>query len=131
MITFEIPGRIQPKQRPRFSKGHTYTPKKTMDYEKHVKQSYPYDLMMTGQLKIKIIIYYEVPKSASKALVEEMLAHNIRPTGRHYGDLDNGIKTLLDALNGVTYEDDSQVVEIIARRYFGEYNKVVVTLEEA
>jgi Holliday junction resolvase RusA-like endonuclease len=54
MITFEILGRIQPKQRPRFSKGHTYTPKKTMDYEKHVKNSYPYDLMITGQLKIKI-----------------------------------------------------------------------------
>ena len=29
------------------------------------------------------------------------------------GDLDNYIKTILDALNGVAWDDDSQVVKII------------------
>jgi Holliday junction resolvase RusA-like endonuclease len=35
---------------------------------------------------------------------------------RRHGDLDNTLKALLDALNGLVYRDDSQVVEILARR---------------
>lgn len=36
--------------------------------------------------------------------------------GRRIGDLDNFQKVLLDALRGVAFVDDSQVVEIHARR---------------
>lgn len=38
-----------------------------------------------------------------------------RPAKR--GDLDNAIKVVLDSLNGILYEDDSQIVEIHALRY--------------
>jgi Holliday junction resolvase RusA-like endonuclease len=131
MIRFEILGRVQPKQRPRFSKGHTYTPKKTLDYEKHVRDAYPSDYKFKGQVKVKIIIFYEVPKSAKKDVAKQMLSHTIRPTGRHFGDLDNSIKSILDALNGLAYDDDAQVVDILARRYYDKEAKVIVELEEA
>lgn len=36
---------------------------------------------------------------------------------RRRGDLDNILKATLDALNGVAYRDDEQVVEIHAHRY--------------
>ncbi len=36
---------------------------------------------------------------------------------RRIGDLDNTLKVLLDALRGVAYVDDSQVVSIEAQRY--------------
>lgn len=36
--------------------------------------------------------------------------------GRKAGDLDNYIKVLLDALKGILYEDDDQVIEIHAIR---------------
>ena len=36
---------------------------------------------------------------------------------RRSGDLDNRIKTLLDSLNGIAYNDDSQVVELHAYRF--------------
>ena len=42
-----------------------------------------------------------------------------RPQRR--GDLDNRIKVLLDALNGIAYEDDGQVVELHA--YLGDDKK--------
>lgn len=35
---------------------------------------------------------------------------------RKTGDLDNALKVILDALNGIAWEDDSQIVEIHARR---------------
>lgn len=37
-----------------------------------------------------------------------------RPAKR--GDLDNTLKVILDALRGIAYGDDAQVVEILARR---------------
>ncbi len=39
----------------------------------------------------------------------------VRPIKR--GDLDNSLKVLFDALNGILWEDDSQIVEIHASRY--------------
>lgn len=43
-----------------------------------------------------------------------------RPTKR--GDLDNSIKVLLDALKGVAFVDDDQVVELTAARHDDKAN---------
>ena len=48
------------------------------------------------------------------------------------GDLDNRIKPTLDALQGIAYADDRQVVEILARRFVDKDNpRVEVTVEAA
>lgn len=48
------------------------------------------------------------------------------------GDVDNRIKQLLDALRGVGFEDDKQVVEITARRFEDKANpRAVVTVTPA
>lgn len=41
---------------------------------------------------------------------------------RRSGDLDNRMKVLWDALQGVAYDNDSQIVEIHARRYDDKRN---------
>jgi crossover junction endodeoxyribonuclease RusA len=41
---------------------------------------------------------------------------------RKAGDLDNKIKVCLDALNGIAYHDDNQIVEIHAYRYDDKAN---------
>ena len=43
-----------------------------------------------------------------------------RPQKR--GDLDNLLKVILDALNGIAYDDDAQIVEIKARRFDDKSN---------
>jgi crossover junction endodeoxyribonuclease RusA len=49
---------------------------------------------------------------------------------RKSGDLDKRIGVLLDALQGVLYANDSQVVELIARRHDDKNNpRVTVTAE--
>lgn len=51
---------------------------------------------------------------------------------RRVGDTDNMLKVLQDALNGVAWEDDSQVTEIHAYRMDDKENpRVVVRVEEA
>ena len=34
------------------------------------------------------------------------------PTAKNFGDLDNFLKAVLDALNGICYVDDRQVVQV-------------------
>jgi crossover junction endodeoxyribonuclease RusA len=46
--------------------------------------------------------------------------HLYRP--RRAGDLDGRLKVLLDCLNGIAWEDDSQVVEIHAFRHEDKVN---------
>ena len=47
------------------------------------------------------------------------------------GDLDNFIKVSLDALKGYAYDDDKQVVEIVARRHDDKKNpRLVVEVTE-
>ncbi len=43
-----------------------------------------------------------------------------RPAQR--GDLDNSLKVVLDALKGIGYMDDSQIVKIIAQRFDDKEN---------
>jgi crossover junction endodeoxyribonuclease RusA len=51
---------------------------------------------------------------------------------RKSGDLGNRIKIVEDALNGVVWVDDSQIIELHARRFDDKANpRVEVTVEEA
>ena len=50
-------------------------------------------------------------------------------TSRMWGDVDNHLKSVLDALNGICYVDDAQVVEVTGRKCHGE-PRVLIELEE-
>lgn len=57
------------------------------------------------------------------------VCRNIKPDSRNYGDADNHLKTVLDALNGVCYRDDSQVTQAEITLQQGAPS-VTITLEE-
>ena len=51
---------------------------------------------------------------------------------RRIGDLDNTLKVILDALKGIAFEDDSQVVRIEANRNDDAANpRAIITVEAA
>ena len=135
MREFKIPGKVQAKQRPRFSKsGIVYTPKETRVYEDFVRVCYsdyanqyqwePYD----GQLRAEIEVFIQVPKSDSKLNKQAKIIGEIRPTTKP--DCDNLAKSILDSLNGWAYRDDKQVIELSVKKFYAEQSEVKVKLME-
>lgn len=131
MITFEIPGKPQPKQRARTVTGHSYTPERTVLYENWVRLCYGDRPKLTGPVVATIMLLYEVPKSYSGARRKRCLAGEEYPTGKHLGDVDNVAKSILDSLNGIAYHDDSQIVRLRIAKLYAKESKAIVALTEA
>lgn len=136
MYEFEIPGEIVGKARPRMNTytGIAYTPTKTKYYEYLVKRAFQDKYgcidLIPGDIAVKIIIvaYFNIPKSTSKRKCEQMLKDEIRPTKKP--DIDNITKIILDAMNKFVIYDDTQVVELIVKKYYAKTPKVYVKVEE-
>lgn len=129
MISFNVNGKPVPKERPRLSKFGTYTPKRTVEYEKLVRDKYIENngCMFTGPLIVSIVVVVEVPKSYSKIQKEKALNGDLKPVNRP--DLDNIAKSILDSLNGVAYEDDSYVCKLIIKKLYGKENYVNIMID--
>lgn len=130
-MRFEVFGEVIGKGRPRFTKqGRTYTPKKTLDYERAIKRAYlnKYTYLSKKSLRIKICAYLEVAKSHSKVKKQKMLANKLQCTKKP--DADNIVKVVLDALNKVAYQDDTQVVELVAIKRWSNESRLKVIIEE-
>jgi Holliday junction resolvase RusA-like endonuclease len=113
-----------------------YTPKETVSYENLVKYIYQSEVGKSfgsdQPIRVLIVALFEIPKSTSKKRAELMRAGEIRPTkgGRGNPDLDNIAKAICDALNGIAYHDDAQVVDLKVVKYYSDTPCVTVTIEE-
>lgn len=134
MRSFTIYGDPQGKQRPRHGKGFTYTPKATISYEQEIKQAY----MMAHRnehmfeqgtpVAIRVTACMQIPASTSKKKAALMKCGEIRPTKKP--DWDNIGKIVTDALNGLAYYDDAQVVDAHVVKRYAERPMVTVEIEE-
>lgn len=118
-LIFSVEGDPVGKQRPRFSRGHTYTPKKTADYEKLIADKAKEAMGLTEPLETPVAVYiyinHAIPASYSKKRKEACLNRLERPKKP---DLDNVAKAFLDSMNGIVYKDDVQVVSLhVTKRY--------------
>ena len=52
-----------------------------------------------------------------------------RVTSRNFGDIDNHVKAVLDALNGIVWTDDSLIVELHAFKHSGE-PKIIIEVNQ-
>ena len=121
-MEFIVEGEPQGKARPRFSRksGTVYTPAKTAKYEKEIRDSF---LAAGGKLipegsyvLVTIDAYFEIPKSYTKRKRLACERNINRPDKKP--DIDNVLKVVLDALNGVAYVDDKQVIGVICRKWY-------------
>jgi len=130
-ITLTVPGEPRGKQRPRWSKHGTYTPKETVNYETYIKElfvlKYPDFVPLETPLSLRLIVYLTIPKSASKKKKMLMRSNVIRPTKKP--DLDNCIKEI-DALQGLAFKNDNQFIEIIAAKFYSNKPGLRIIIEE-
>ena len=129
-VTFVVEEACQAKQRPRVNRqtGRIYTPNATHKYEKKVKEAYGDNPPFSGFIKIKITFLFKIPKSYNQKQRSAALEGNLRPTK---ADIDNYIKSILDGLNGIAYEDDRYVYSIEAEKKFAEESKTIIEIEGA
>lgn len=135
MITcFMVPGRPQGKARPKVNTytHRAYTPTATKNYETAVRTCYmnaapPGERLHAGSVRVQIMAYYPIPKNWNKAEKRAAMAGEKLPEVKP--DLDNCAKAILDALNGLAYEDDSAVTDLTVCKRYAEIGHVVVRIE--
>lgn len=131
---FEVPGKIIGKGRPRLNSytGSVYTPTRTKDYETLVEQyfllKYPKFKPFEGRVQVEISAFFEIPKSTKKADKELMLENKINPTKKP--DIDNIVKIILDAMNGIAFKDDTQITKLNIEKSYAMQESVKVRIIE-
>ena len=94
VCAFTVPGSPVPKARARVVKGHTYTPRQTVEAEERIghflKVRYPHLQPSTARLRVELVFRLK----------------GVR------GDSDNFCKLVMDALNGKAWVDDKQVDQL-------------------
>ena len=110
----------------------TYTPKKTKDYETVIREQ---AVLFMGEEKtletpvsVSIEFSMPMPKSTAKKLLEAHLNGSIRHTKKP--DLDNLAKAVLDAMNGVVFLDDSQIVKLTLSKRYSKLGNIQIFVSE-
>lgn len=120
-----------PKGRPRMTRaGFTYTPKRTKDAEKEIawqaKQEWAGE-PLEGAVSVIVTFHVQMPKSWSQKKRNE---HSGAFCAKKNGDIDNYMKLVFDALSGICFIDDSQIVEVMAGKVWAQDGKIVLMIEE-
>jgi Holliday junction resolvase RusA-like endonuclease len=136
-VSFTVPGIAVAKGRPKFARRGqhitAYTPEKTVSFENLVKDRAANAMknqrltMTAGPVQAVVNIYLPIPKSWPKKFKEMALAGQVGMTKKP--DMDNIIKALFDAMNGIIFKDDSQVVFAMVRKIYSMTPYTEITIE--
>lgn len=135
-VVFTVPGQPVGKGRPRIGKvgnhARMFTPAKTVSYESTValaaQQAMAGAPLIHGPASAVLRLTLAIPASWSRKKQEQARAGAVLPTTKP--DADNVVKAIFDAINGVVWRDDSQVVELTLTKVYGSTPGVSVRIEE-
>ncbi len=129
MIQFTVYGTPVAQGRPRFSSqggfARAYDPKKSKDFKKYVKlvaAEHRPKKLFEGPLQLFIRVYKPTLKNFSKKKLAAAESGELRPVTKP--DVDNYVKGIKDACNQILWKDDSQVVELLASKWFSEKPRI-------
>lgn len=108
-----------------------YDPEKVKNFKKELSQLarlHYRDEPLDGALEIEVSFYRPVQKSISKKERARRLSGEHRPTVKP--DLDNYIKSTLDALNGILWTDDAYIVDLHAHKYYSDRPRIEITVRK-
>lgn len=135
MIELTIPGEPVAAGRPRFSTAggfaRAYDPPKSRQYKKYiqtlaesVKPAEPLEMPLTVTIKA----YMGIPKSKPRKWREAAAIGLQMPTKKP--DADNIARCVTDAVNGVLWRDDSQIVRLTVSKHYSDEPRVEVTITD-
>lgn len=138
-LFFKVPGKVKAKQGFKIGRRGQYACaipwKDCVDYANWVKQcfttAYPQHLPSVFNdkpIKMQINVFFEIPKSYSKKKKTDCLSHKIRPTIKP--DYDNIAKNIGDALNGIAYPDDKQIVSGTVNKFYSDTSYVEIEITD-
>ncbi|HAR6121593.1 TPA: RusA family crossover junction endodeoxyribonuclease [Staphylococcus pseudintermedius] len=115
--------------RPRFRNTgrfvQTYMPTKYTKHKEYIAKQMP-DLKNEAPIKVTVEFHFPFLKSWSKKKCERIKGHfkETKP------DLDNLLKTVLDAGNQKLWKDDNQIVELHSLKKYNEIPHTKIVIEE-
>jgi len=135
VIRLTVPGKPRAWQRARLAKGgrHHFTDDKTRGAKKSVAWAYRMALpgwshCKEGPVRLWVTAYFPIPLRTPRALRAKMETETVWYP--HKSDWDNIGKLPSDALNGIAYIDDCQVVDGRVLKYYSPQPRVEIELEE-
>lgn len=135
VISFVVYGEPVAQGRPRATtiNGHArmYDPAKSHDYKDYVRlvaSEYAPEKLLEGAVSLELNVYLPIPKSFSQKKQRDAEKGLIRPTKKP--DMDNYIKGICDALNGVIWKDDCQVIHLIAEKLYSFRPRIEIVIAE-
>lgn len=115
--SFIIYGTPKPKKRPRVYRWSTVNPSKNDEMEAAQQLSELSDCFpLSGQIKVTLRFFKNPPKATPKWKLPLMEEKIIRPNKSP--DLDNYVKLILDAFNGILWEDDRFIVQVDSSKFY-------------
>lgn len=133
-LTIHYSGKVVAKERPRMAGGRTYTPPKTVAFERSVAVAgrAAMEQAKLSRFAHPIIAHLRIMEATPQSwgVVDKALAMAgvICPS---QNDMDNQIKAIFDGLNGVVYKDDSQLTQLFAIREYGPAAGFVLNISPA
>mgnify|MGYP004666351575 CR=1 FL=1 len=138
-VTFRVPGKPHGKARAKTVRNrstgnsHSYTPESDLLYENYIKNQFlnhakGFYLERGKPVSLSIIARFLPPKSTSKKRQLDMLEGREMPLKKP--DMDNIVKVVADALNGVAYHDDTQIAMVVAMKVYSAVEGLDITVEE-
>ena len=136
MVTFKLDADPVGKQRARYARRgnfvQTYTPDKTRNYEALLKEAAIEAMGSSEPLETPVSLYLyirvPIPKSFSKKKVQDCLNGLEQPMKKP--DSSNVLKSVEDAMNGVVYKDDCQIINHHMTRVYSTLAGVDICVKE-
>ena len=126
---FEIFGVPAPQKRARFHRigkfVSTYDPQR-VDKKKiqwQLRSLYREEPIKTPVI-VEVLFGLPIPQKTSKVKTRQMLQGDIVPMKKP--DIDNLLKFILDCLTGILFDDDSQIIEVKAKKFYSETPRTVI-----
>ena len=109
-----------------------YTPKKTANYESLVAicglGAMGFKMAIDCACRMDLVLYMPIPKSWSLKKKKLAIDGKIYPTSKP--DSSNVLKAIEDALNGIVYLDDSQIIEHSMKKIYSEDPRAEIEITE-